>query len=208
MRLYRYMSLDNLWFLLDLVVDKRIHCATWDSLNDPLEGSYEVMIDRLTPDQRLTLEQSLEANRNSWRIASFSASATNLLLWSHYAAGHKGVAVELKFPDDQPGLHKVKYSDFSYIFGDDTDPKMSYPGIFSAKTEEWAYEKEWRIISREEFVPLTDPCQRILIGPQVSDRRSRLLRKLLPRAIKMIPMHVNPDLMRVEPIGSAKGKLR
>jgi hypothetical protein len=73
MRLYRYMRLDNLWRLLDLVVENRIHCATWDSLNDPLEGSYEVMIDKLTPDQRLRLEESLEVNRHSWRIASFSA---------------------------------------------------------------------------------------------------------------------------------------
>ncbi len=65
MRLYRYMRLDNLWRLLDLVVENRIHCATWDSLNDPLEGSYEVMIDKLTPDQRLRLEESLEVNRHS-----------------------------------------------------------------------------------------------------------------------------------------------
>ena len=204
MRLYRYMSLDNLWFLLDLVVDNRIHCATWDSLNDPLEGSYEVMIDRLTSDQRLALEQSLEVNRNSWRIASFSASATNLLLWSHYASGHKGVAVELQFPDDQPDLHKVTYSFFTYIFGDDTDPKMSYPGIFTGKTEEWAYEEEWRIVSREEFVPLQNPCQRIFIGPQASDRHKRLLRQIMPAAIELVPTRVDRDFMRVEPITSGK----
>jgi hypothetical protein len=198
------MSLDNLWYLLDLVVDNRIHCATWESLNDPLEGSYEVMIDRLTTDERAALERSLVVNRDSWRIASLSASATNLLLWSHYASGHKGVAVELEFPDDYPDVRRVTYSPFSYIFGDDTDPTMSYPGIFGGKTEEWAYEEEWRIVSRDEFVTLPNPCQRILIGPQVSETRQRLLRKIMPASIELVSTRVNRDLMQVESIKSGR----
>ena len=44
----------------------------------------------------------IEQARDGFRIASLSATPTNFLLWSHYADGHKGVAIEVDIPDGHP----------------------------------------------------------------------------------------------------------
>ena len=38
--LYKYRSLDNWKFLLDILINKRLHAARFQDLNDPMEGRY------------------------------------------------------------------------------------------------------------------------------------------------------------------------
>ena len=107
MRLYRYMSLQNLWYVLEVIHLNRVHCAHWEQLNDPMEGNYELCFKGDERANRATLESKLKENRDKHRIASFSESSTDFLLWSHYADGHKGVALELNIDKGEPTLSSV-----------------------------------------------------------------------------------------------------
>src|ERR1035438_5644436 len=90
-------------------------------------------------------------------ILSLSAINHSILMWSHYASGHTGFVIgfdsEREFfkqrdhePEEIGQLLPVSYSSERVKVScppEDTDPSPSF--IFT-KNEEWAYEKEWRIL--------------------------------------------------------------
>ena len=38
--LYKYRTLDDFQFVLDILVNKRLYAATFEEMNDPMEGFY------------------------------------------------------------------------------------------------------------------------------------------------------------------------
>lgn len=72
---------------------------------------------------------------------------TNILMWSHYGDSHKGFVIEF-YPDFIEGitLQKVDYGNERHYltFEDINDEK--FDKIFLRKSEEWAYEQEYRAI--------------------------------------------------------------
>lgn len=134
MRLFKYMSLNYLWHVLDILVSNRVYCAHWSTLNDPLEGHYELYFRGNDESRGDELEAALVDNRNRHRIASFSADSSNFLLWSHYADGHKGIALELEINDDEPTLTQITYCEFSSIFTEDSDLTLNHPHVSNGKT--------------------------------------------------------------------------
>ena len=95
MILYKYKSLENLWHILDIVVNTRLYCSSWKELNDPLEGRYEIYLGKKSKKLQSIMEVKIEKARDNLKIASLSKDVTNFLMWSHYANGHKGVAIEV-----------------------------------------------------------------------------------------------------------------
>ena len=198
MLLYRYMSLSNLWHVLDVAVRNRVYCAHWTELNDPLEGHYELFFRQKDDPRFAQTESALRTNRDRHRIASFSEDPANFLLWSHYADGHKGIALEVEIDSDDPCLTKVLYSDFYSVFTEDTDPSLNHPHVFNGKTPEWAYEKEWRIITTSEYYSLDSPCSRILLGPLTSSEKRETLERILPKRLKLAQTRIDYPNGRVE----------
>ena len=191
MRLYRYMGLGNLWHVLDIAVRNRVYCAHWTQLNDPLEGHYELYF-RQKDDPRLAdVDATLRANRERHRIASFSEDPANFLLWSHYADGHKGIALEIEIDTDDPCLTQILYTDFYSVFNEDSDTTLNHPHVFNGKTPEWAYEKEWRIITTSEYYSLDTPCSRILLGSLTPPDRRETLRRILPERVTLVDTRVD-----------------
>jgi hypothetical protein len=171
MKLYKYRSLSNLWHTLDIIINKRLFCAHWLTLNDPLEGRYEIYLgDKGQRDEALMLDR-IERARDSYRIASLSATATNFLLWSHYADGHKGVVVEMEIPSDHPSMTEVFYSPFSSVFSNAGQIEEDMMHLFNGKSKEWEYEKEYRIITDCNYFYLPSKPSRLLLGPMISDLR-------------------------------------
>ena len=39
--LYKYKSLDNLMWILDIILNKRLYAAKYTELNDPMEGIFK-----------------------------------------------------------------------------------------------------------------------------------------------------------------------
>lgn len=108
--------------------------------------------------------------RRKHSLICLSEVPDSLLMWSHYAAGHKGVVIEYVFDEKEiftdPFLPpiKVKYDTIRpslkdidiYKFAcqpqneDDEDSSNHvFNAIWLTKSADWSYEKEWRIISKD-----------------------------------------------------------
>ncbi len=91
-------------------------------------------------------------------VACFSETRDNLLMWSHYACGHRGFCLE--FDARKPPFPKA----FRVIYTQDV-PSMSPASLLLGVTDKivmsmvtikaacWAYEKEWRIFHMEPNRP-------------------------------------------------------
>ena len=103
MILYKYRSLSNIKFVLDILVNQRLHCARHDKLNDPLEGVFWYMLQREKGVRRIGYDKN-----NHKRVCSLSKSLNDIRLWSYYAEGHQGVAIEINL-DNNNDLYPVDY---------------------------------------------------------------------------------------------------
>jgi hypothetical protein len=90
-------------------------------------------------------------------VACFSEKVDDLLMWSHYANGHRGFCLEFDThyaPFAEAGkLHQVKYS-HAYPGLNPVDVilgRMPHlpAALLTTKSEQWSYEREWRIIHNE-----------------------------------------------------------
>lgn len=94
------------------------------------------------------------------KVCSFSERVDSLLMWGHYADSHSGFCIEYCLSDLAPShelrrnLYPVYYSRelfdaTQYLAKMITDNQYNYHyGIIasSQKSEDWSYEKEWRLI--------------------------------------------------------------
>jgi hypothetical protein len=86
-------------------------------------------------------------------IVCFSETPFNVLMWSHYADGHRGFVLELEM--DESKLEQVAYSTIAPQIPPEREG-LSRDAILKdiahralrTKSIEWAYEKEWRRIVR------------------------------------------------------------
>jgi len=184
-KLYKYKSLKNLWHVLDVVINNRLYCAHWSELNDPLEGRYEVYLGAKGARIEELMVGRIERARNKYRIASLSADPANFLLWSHYADGHKGVAIEIDIPDTHPDLLPVTYSPFSSVFTEKVQTQEDMRHLFNGKGEEWSYEREYRVVVARKFFKVPLPVNRVLLGPLVSTDQRALLAAVVPKRVEL-----------------------
>ena len=191
MKLYKYKSLRDPWFILDMVVNRRLYCAHWSELNDPLEGRYELYLGERSSKLANIMTSRIEEAKDSFRVASLSADPTNFLMWSHYADGHKGVVIEVDIPDDHPDLTKVVYTPFSSVFSEKAQTQQDMRHLFNGKGEEWAYEQEYRLITDRKFFDLESPVSRVLIGPAIDADKENILRVLLPDQVEIVGMELD-----------------
>lgn len=83
-------------------------------------------------------------------ISCFSENNKSKLMWGHYANSYSGVCIEYDFTkikDEQfrRGINKVIYSN-KRPKREDYDNDYDYTiAVLATKSEEWSYEKEWRL---------------------------------------------------------------
>jgi hypothetical protein len=90
---------------------------------------------------------------NERGVACFSELKDNVLMWSHYAQGHKGFCLEFDISFELfRKAFPVQYSKMipkirpASIILEDSEPLMP---MITTKADYWAYEKEWRIFHVE-----------------------------------------------------------
>ncbi|MGH9968569.1 MAG: DUF2971 domain-containing protein [Pyrinomonadaceae bacterium] len=87
-------------------------------------------------------------------IVCLGNSPNNVLMWSYYAEGHKGIAIQFNMaPENLVAIKEqnitveVKYSrDFPRINFYESSLSDAVPGVFGTKAEAWKHEGEWRIV--------------------------------------------------------------
>ncbi|MCE7070941.1 DUF2971 domain-containing protein [Dyadobacter sp. CY327] len=174
MRLYKYRSLSNFENFVDIVLNKRLYVALYKDMNDPMEGQYlyhSGAIDRITRDRIYGTKQRL-------KLCSLSSDSQNALMWSHYADGCRGVAIEVELA---PGarLRRVEYGELVEIFEPGIIEETA-EHILSHKLDIWSYEQEWRVFAEgTNFVDVR--ISKVILGQRMSPNYKSLVTKLLGR---------------------------
>lgn len=88
---------------------------------------------------------------DGYRMLCFSEVWDSLLMWGHYARGHRGVCLKLAvnrdlLPSEGDLLEPVRYSTH-YPETRIGDIEESWKPYLLTKSVEWLYEKEWRYIA-------------------------------------------------------------
>lgn len=107
--------------------------------------------------RNLQANQEIQSKLKDTTIFCLTETNDNLLMWAHYAKEHKGAAIKFlnRIEVDSPlsQAQKVNYTDQIPIlnlenFSDQREfAKYVIASITLTKSIDWAYEKEWRIVS-------------------------------------------------------------
>lgn len=113
--------------------------------------SDSTLIDRVL---KMTEEIALDTSTHIGML-SLSESPDNILMWSHYADGHRGLCIKCdvsQFPEVDDKLHKVNYEEeyprvTEYLHAmKHGDNEAAMRLLFTRKSKHWKYEDEWRYI--------------------------------------------------------------
>jgi Protein of unknown function (DUF2971) len=111
-----------------------------------------------------------------WRIYCLTPHPDSVLMWAHYAEKHKGICLEFDGRNEQVGrAYRVLYKDAFPIIGPDefNDPKALVDAVLLTKSQEWAYEDEYRILARgEDLLALTPGALTGIVGGCNADTRA------------------------------------
>jgi len=176
--LFKYRSLENWRFLLDILINNRLYAAPFRDLNDPMEGRYYYFGDEMT----LAFKRLIRARKDDWRICSLTKDPTNTLMWSYYSGGHTGVALGLTVP--KSSSYQVRDVFYDSQIGIDSSSRRRPAhevalDILSQKQLSWAHEKEVRVFAPRPYVPIR--LREIKLGCKVSASDRELLDTLVRR---------------------------
>jgi hypothetical protein len=92
------------------------------------------------------IKLAIEKEIHDKGIGCFSETASNILMWSHYADGHKGFCLEYD-TSFKPFLYAepVNYSISFPRLNPRNDSLDLLPNLALTKAIGWAYEREWRV---------------------------------------------------------------
>ncbi|GMO39763.1 DUF2971 domain-containing protein [Bradyrhizobium sp. TM233] len=184
------------------IMEPYLWCADFKNLNDPMEGLFD-------PTRRLkkhsrwqTVVDEIIAGKSGIGVASFSDTKHNELMWTHYAGRSSGICVEyrpLKLVASLPRetrLVRVAYDDkpaFVSVADMDNIPS-AIQKVLSQKKFNWAYEREWRLLSLVGATKVNEKTaiKRIYLGTRITDEhRSKLREAVAGSHIEIYEMRVN-----------------
>jgi hypothetical protein len=110
-------------------------------------------IKAMKPDKFLSqITAGLQDSVDNVGVLSLSATDRNILLWSHYAAGHTGLCLKFIATKHTPffGLalpvtYTQAYPEINVL----SPPDKQIDAFLLTKAENWHYEEEWRIIDHD-----------------------------------------------------------
>jgi hypothetical protein len=170
MSFYKYRSLQNWQFLLDILLNSRLYAAKFEDLNDPMEGLFKY--EQHSIDERLL--SSITEQKKQYKICSFSRTGINDLMWSYYADGHKGICIEMQ-PKSQR-IFEVNYDGIATLKRP-SDQNDFVHEVLSRKEQFWRHEEESRVITDKTFVKIS--IRRVIFGKKIPSEHKALLSKLL-----------------------------
>lgn len=189
--LYKYRSIKNFQFFIDILINERMFASKFTDLNDPMEGFYK--FSSANCDRQII--KDIWNNKSQIRILSLSKSYKNPLMWSHYADGHQGIVIGVELSDDIEKVN-VNYNKNSF-FLDKTKNISSRElakKILTIKYEPWYYEEEVRIFTTNDkcFVPVK--IKEIILGKKINSEVSDLIIKTINRVAPEISVRKMNDI--------------
>jgi hypothetical protein len=210
MKLYKFRSLNNFERFLDIVLNERLYCAPYEELNDPFEGLFlavshlpPVMLQRKgTVRTELSSVSSLYEYDKFNRVCSLSSNCKDVRLWTHYADGHKGVAIEIDFKGNESDIVPINYLSELKKYSNTIMGGASPDEVLRNKTVHWRYEEEVRILQSGSFYSIKGRIKSLFLGVRLSAEHKSILERVLPKNIIMIDTKINEVTLEVEPNGA------
>lgn len=178
--LYKYRGLDNFKNFVDIILKNRLYAAQYKDLNDPMEGQYYYHRGELNR----TIRDKILEEKGTLRILSLSRINNNQLMWSHYADGHKGVAIGVRIDQTEYDVQPIEYDGIVTIRNSDYNGQTARE-ILRHKLEVWSYEEEVRVFQRNQMF-IDVKIEEIILGQRVSNQNVGLIRDLLEK--------INPEI--------------
>jgi len=173
--LYKYRGLDNFKKFVDIILKNRLYAAQYKDLNDPMEGQYYYHRGELNK----TIRDKILEEKGTLRILSLSRVNNNQLMWSHYADGHKGIAIGVKIDNEKYDVQPIEYDGIVTIRNSDYNGQTARE-ILRHKLEVWSYEEEVRVFQRNQMF-IDVKIEKIILGQRVSNQNVGLIRELLDK---------------------------
>ena len=171
--LYKYRSINNTLFLLDILVNRRLFASKFNSLNDPMEGHFIYRSSKIG----LDLLKEIRLLKKELRICSLSKKANDTLMWAYYGDGHKGVAIGVEVADNvEYDIRPVKYRERTVFFSKEMDAEEAVKKLLSTKLLPWEHEQEVRVLTYENYVDVK--IKKIVFGKNIIDKDMELLTRL------------------------------
>ncbi len=120
----------------------------------------------------LDFEANLQESIHNIGVLSLSECKNNILMWSHYAANHRGVCLEFeRNANNKLGTDAVPIT-YSQSRAFEASSKDFSKNLFFAKHTGWRYEKEWRVLENKGGIayPFPGPLISVICGAQMEDR--------------------------------------
>ncbi|MGL4571843.1 MAG: DUF2971 domain-containing protein [Clostridium sp.] len=228
--LFKYKSVNkkNISYIVKMIEENELWVSNPREFNDPydcyLEFDYEKVllakslemfgdkinlqdkskIDELVDKVRNAYEKTFEDEVNKTALACLCEENNNVLMWSHYADNHKGICIEYEFDEiDKLGeVYPVIYTENISDLTKDMINSNPY-GIlkrFMTKYKAWEYEKEWRIIYKNndpstiggnsEFAKIKS----IYLGCKIEDENKKaIIRLAKSKGVKIYQCSMRSD---------------
>lgn len=203
MKLYKFRSLQQIEFTLDILLRERLYCAPYKDLNDPFEGLFytisQPMGMAMTTRRYYKTIEDLPFYNTDVRICSLSEELGDIRMWSHYASGHQGVAIEIDFTEGANSLYKVDYSEGLQKFGTTILAGATAEEVLSVKTNHWEHEREYRIIQQNEYFEIKGKITGLYLGIRVSEMLRGVLIKGVPLNIPIFDTKLDKTNVKVQP---------
>lgn len=202
---YRYFNFNE--NSLSFLISKKLWVSHPSKFNDPFDSVFQV-------DLMGSPSDTIEKHQNEQAICCFSEKHDSILMWSHYADSHKGFCVGFDKNSElfcDPKLfQKVFYEkeEFSFYINP-TDEKMynskdeyqEFDKLFTTKYEDWAYEKEWRLIltldlKEPDHYPhgrfiVTNAVKTIYFGCKMPEEHKEIIKAILGADVIYKNMNIN-----------------
>lgn len=144
--LYKYRGVQNFRFFIDIIMKNRLYAAKYVDLNDPMEGQYYYNKGELDK----SMLRKISSDKGDLRLCSLSRKKDNELMWSHYAEGHRGVAIGLTVDNNKYDVRPIQYTGIHYLNGRQIEQDTPRE-ILSHKLNVWSYEEEERVFVTDKF---------------------------------------------------------
>lgn len=174
--LYKYRTIENFKYFIDIILKKRLYAASYFDMNDPMEGYY--VYNMGSPDRII---HTIKGEKKKIRIVSLSRKYDNPLMWAHYANGHRGVVIGVEINRNKYDVRNVNYSNhmFKLENSERIPTKEIAKRILTEKYHVWSYEEEERIFVEDGQQYADVKVKEVILGSKMSNQDKGFIRELI-----------------------------
>jgi len=173
--LYKYRSIKDFKFFVDIILNQRLFASPYFKLNDPMEGQYLYNKGELSS----SLVSAIRGEKEKFRICSLYREPEHPLMWAHYTDGHHGVVIGVDVDKLKYDVRPVLYTGLPHI--QDYVSSDTAKDILCHKNTVWEYEEEERVfVSKNPYIKVE--VRKIILGSRNQDKMiiEKLVNKISP----------------------------